>query len=320
MKKLFSFFLAAFLLFTMAVPAFADTAKPAGVDPGQKIPDFTVTTTDGETVTLSELLKDKDLVILNIFASWCKPCEKEFPEMEKVYQANKDKMEIVSLSKEPDDTMEIIRDYKASHELSFPMGLVDDQFNYLDVSSVPVSIFIDRNGNAGFIKVGAFLSMDEFEQKVNYFLAPDYDGKPLESEQAISLTLPLMAFMFATTVLTVIGRWLVFRKAGIPGWYSLIPILNTCKEYSMCWNVWMGVVESIVWFLPMVIAAFLPNVSSFVTTGLTACLWVLRIVESVKLSKSFGKGTAFGIFSGIFEGIGRIILGFSKAKYQGKPA
>ena len=121
MKKIISILLAVLLIAALGCSAYADSG--IGVEPGQAMPDFTVSLTDGTTATLSELLKEKDLVVLNIFASWCKPCENEFPEMEEVYQANSDRMVILSLSGEPNDTMEIIADYKESHNLSFPMGL-----------------------------------------------------------------------------------------------------------------------------------------------------------------------------------------------------
>jgi len=77
------------------------------------MPEFSVELTDGSQAVLSELLEENDLVVLNIFASWCGPCEIEFPEMEKVYQENKDRMVIVAVSGDPEDTMEMISDYKA---------------------------------------------------------------------------------------------------------------------------------------------------------------------------------------------------------------
>ena len=109
MKKLISILLAVLLIAAMSGTAFAETG--IGVEPGQAMPDFTVSLTDGTTATLSELLKDKDLVVLNIFASWCGPCEREFPEMETVYQANSDRMVILSVSGDPGDTLEMISDY-----------------------------------------------------------------------------------------------------------------------------------------------------------------------------------------------------------------
>ena len=81
MKRLISMLLAVMLTAILSSPVYADTV--AGLESGQAMPDFTVSLTDGSTATLSEVLEEKDLVVLNIFASWCGPCEIEFPEMEK---------------------------------------------------------------------------------------------------------------------------------------------------------------------------------------------------------------------------------------------
>ena len=138
--------LAVILIVTSGNAVYAEETG-IGVEAGQDMPDFTVTLTDGSSVTLSELLKEKDLVVFNIFASWCGPCEKEFPEIEKVYQEKKDQIEIISLSFEPKDTMEIISEYKESHGLSFPMGLMNSDLSFLQIKNVPTTIFIDKKGN-----------------------------------------------------------------------------------------------------------------------------------------------------------------------------
>ena len=234
MKKLISILLAVLLIAVLSCTAFAETG--IGVEPGQAMPDFTVSLTDGKTATLSELLKDKDLVVLNIFASWCGPCEREFPEMETVYQANSDRMVILSVSGDPDDTMEILSAYKDSHSLSFPMGLAGDALDFLTIPGFPTSIFIDRGGNVGFVKVGAFANQEDFEGKVNTFLSADYNGQPLASEVAHSITpylLGLLALSAFGGLFLIIGRWCLLRKAGKPGWHSLIPFLSTYKEYSI---------------------------------------------------------------------------------------
>ena len=53
---------------------------------GDTVENFSVTTTDGRTLTLDELLKEKDCVVVNVFTTWCGPCKAEFPEMEKAYE------------------------------------------------------------------------------------------------------------------------------------------------------------------------------------------------------------------------------------------
>ena len=177
MKKIISILLAVLLIAALGCSAYADSG--IGVEPGQAMPDFTVSLTDGTTATLSELLKEKDLVVLNIFASWCGPCEREFPGMESVYQANKDRVEIISVSGDPSDTMEVISEYKSSHGLSFPMGLAGDGLSFMKFPGFPTTVFIDRDGKVGCVKIGAFASEKDFEEKINVFLSPEYDGKPL---------------------------------------------------------------------------------------------------------------------------------------------
>ena len=315
MKKLIHIILlAAMLTAALAGTAYAD--EDIGVEPGQAMPDFTVSLTDGSTVTLSELLKNKDLVVLNIFASWCGPCEREFPEMENVYEENKDRMEIISVSAEPKDTMELISDYKSSHGLSFPMGLKGDSLSFLKVSSFPTTIFIDRNGNVGFIKVGAFVNRAEFEDKINVFLSQDYNGNPLASEKAVSLLPLLLGWFILRTLMVAVGRWGIFRKAGRKGWYSLIPFLSSYTEFDICWKGWLGILVALC--SSVALLSNLLGLPGFVYNIILAGEFLLILLESLKLATAFGKGTVMGVLMAIpvLREVCRLILGLGKARYQ----
>ena len=314
MKKLISVLLAVLLLAALCGIASADTG--IGVEPGQQMPDFTVSLTDGSTATLSELLKEKDLVVLNIFASFCKPCEREFPEMEEVYQANRDRMEIVSVSGYSVDTMDVIAAYKESHGLSFPMGLTGEGLSFLTATSYPTTIMIDRNGMVGLVKVGAFVDKAEFESKVNYFLSADYNGKPLKTEQAVNYMRYIEIAIPIAALVLVIGRWGLFRKAGKKGWHSLIPLLNAYDEYSMVWKGWIGILATLCF--PLGVRCNIVGLPAFIAPILYAAGFVLGIPESIKLAKAFGKSTFVGVLMAIpgINEISRLIPGVSKAKYQ----
>ena len=316
MKKTVCILLAVLLLTALCGTAFA-ASDNAPANPGDTMPDFTVSLTDGTTATLSELLKEKELVVLNVFATWCGPCEREFPDMEKTYQAYSDRIEILSVSGDSDDTMEMVADYKAGHGLTFPMGLAGDALDSLNVSSYPTTIFITQDGKVSFVKVGAFLTEGDFESKINTLLS-EYSGTPLPSEIAKSYFPQLLASASGLGLLVVIGRWRLFRKAGKPGWHSLIPILSTCQEFALGWKGWVGV-----------LAIFLPVGSGLITTlgshanwavlcsgALLLAAFVIRLMESVKLAKAFGKGTGLGILLTFFYAIGRFGLGLSRAQYQ----
>lgn len=326
MKKMICLLLAVLMIATVNIPARAASSN-IGLEPGQEVPDFTVSLTDGTTAALSELLEGKELVVLNIFATWCAPCELEFPGMEKVYQANSDRMVILSVSGDPGDTMEMVADYKEAHALTFPMGVAGDALNFINLSAYPTTIFITRGDTAGsgkvsFIKVGAFIDEGAFEEKVNTFLSADYDGAALPTEMAKSSLPKVLAMIVGAMVLLVIGRWRLFVSAGVPGWYSLIPILSTYKEYAISWVGSLGIVSILcqVGSGAVLLLSSHANWTILCSAGLMIMYLVIRLVESVKLSKAFGRGILIGILIGIFHSPGRFVLSLIKSEYCGPAA
>ncbi len=148
----------------------------------RQAPDFTLPLTDGSESKLSELLRDNEVVVLNIFASWCGPCEKEFPEMEAVYEKYKDKMEIVAVSGDLVlDNMDDMIKYKEEHGLTFQVGMKNESIDSLTVAGFPTTYIIDRNGNVAYGRAGAFLNGEEFEKIVTSLMGDDYKGKQIAS-------------------------------------------------------------------------------------------------------------------------------------------
>ena len=76
----------------------ADAKKKPEELLGTKFPDFTMKTVDGGTFTLSEALKEKQVVLINMFATWCGPCKMEFPEMIRSYEERKDYVDVFAFS------------------------------------------------------------------------------------------------------------------------------------------------------------------------------------------------------------------------------
>ena len=60
--------------------------------------DFTITDTDGKDYTLSELLKEKDAVVLNFWYINCGPCRQEFPYLQEAYEAYSDRIELLAMN------------------------------------------------------------------------------------------------------------------------------------------------------------------------------------------------------------------------------
>ena len=158
------------------------TAPDLSSSISQQAPDFALPLTDGSEAKLSELLKDNEVVVLNIFASWCGPCKKEFPYMESVYEKYKDKMEIVAVSGDLVlDEMEDMIKYKEEHGLTFQVGMKNESIDSLTVGGFPTTYIIDRNGNIAYARTGAFPDEEEFEKVVTSLMGDDYGGKQIAS-------------------------------------------------------------------------------------------------------------------------------------------
>lgn len=171
MKKLIIVLLV--LLLAMCVSAAAaDSADFLG----KPFPDFSVTDTDGNTFTLSEALKDHDAVLINFWATWCPPCENEFPFLQELWEKYSDRVAFIALSSEEDDTLEMIAAYRESHGITFPMGRDEglEQYAYLNVDSIPDTVIVDRFGNAVFFHNGTFMSTAEAERCLTGFLGKEY--------------------------------------------------------------------------------------------------------------------------------------------------
>lgn len=124
----------------------AESIDPAvGLAEGNRAPDFTVMTVDGEPVTLSDLRGD--IVLLNFWGTWCGPCRREMPEFQQAYQKlNEQGFEILAVSF--DDTFDAISNFRDEFGITFPLAL-DDTGEINDAYGIqirPSSFLLDEDG------------------------------------------------------------------------------------------------------------------------------------------------------------------------------
>ncbi len=140
---------------------------------GNVMHDFSITLSDGSTFTLSETLKEKDMVLLNFWATWCGPCKSEFPAMNNAYIEYKDKVEILAVSTTDDKAS--VASYKGTAGLTFPMA--NDSINLqskFNTAGIPYSVVIDRNGVISFAHTGAMTQKSDFTALFDKFIGNDY--------------------------------------------------------------------------------------------------------------------------------------------------
>jgi len=91
------------------------------VEIGQSAPDFTVTTMDGKTFTLSE---NRGMIIMIQFtASWCGVCRKEMPHIEnEIWQPLKEKS-FVLIGIDRDEPLDIVTAFERKMKITYPLAL-----------------------------------------------------------------------------------------------------------------------------------------------------------------------------------------------------
>lgn len=116
-------------------------------------PDFTVYDGDGNAVKLSDYFGKP--VVLNFWASWCPPCKSEMPHFEAAYKENTD-IQFLMVNMTSGDTRADAEKLIEDEGYTFPV-LFDtdgDAAMTYGASSLPVTFFIDKNGDMVTYAVG----------------------------------------------------------------------------------------------------------------------------------------------------------------------
>src|SRR5690625_7077187 len=127
-----------------------------GLDKGQKAPDFELSTLDGETVKLSDFRGQK--VLLNFWATWCPPCRKEMPDMEKLHNNTDVKILAVNLTG-TESGLDEVKSFIDKLKLTFTVPLDEESeiANQYEVVAYPTTYMIDSNGRIQYKSFGALI-------------------------------------------------------------------------------------------------------------------------------------------------------------------
>jgi peroxiredoxin len=122
-------------------------------------PDFTLKAKSGENMRLKEL--SGDVVLVNFWASWCGPCRKEMPLLQKLQDKYKD-MGFTVLGVNVEEQNDAAKNFIDEVGVSFPILLdeANDVSKLYDVNAMPTTVIIDRQGNKRYVHYG-FQSGDE---------------------------------------------------------------------------------------------------------------------------------------------------------------
>ena len=130
--------------------------------------DLTLKDMNGNAVHLADY--KGQVILLNVWATWCGPCELEIPELVETYAKYKDRG-VVVLGVSLDDTAEMLREYAPKKQMNYPLLLMQDDFDeaYGPILGVPVTFFIGRDGTISRKHFGP-VSKEQVEREIKALL------------------------------------------------------------------------------------------------------------------------------------------------------
>jgi peroxiredoxin len=116
------------------------------------------------------------IVLVNFWATWCKPCTTEMPAMQSCYDRLRDKGFVVLAVNELEDD-EKVRDHVKQYGHTFPVLMDRDNkvANQFGVYGLPVSVFVDEKGVVREYIKGGLLT----EQKIYDIVARIHGQDPV---------------------------------------------------------------------------------------------------------------------------------------------
>ena len=134
---------------------------------GDKAPAFSCKTIDGKEINTKDL-KGK-VIWVNFFATWCPPCRKELPVLQKdVYEKLKDNKDFVLVVLGREHTVDELKKFakEKGHKLPFAPDIERKIFSLYAKQSIPRNVIIDKEGKISHQSIG--FTEEEFKEIVHH--------------------------------------------------------------------------------------------------------------------------------------------------------
>ncbi|MFN3742959.1 MAG: TlpA family protein disulfide reductase [Anaerolineales bacterium] len=127
---------------------------------------------NGQSQVSFQELRGK-VVLVNFWASWCKPCEQEAAELQQVWEYYQPSGEVLFLGVDYVDTEPDARIYLKKFKITYPNGpdLGTRLAQRFRIKGVPETYILDREGVVRYVKIGPFRSGEEIRSVIDQILA-----------------------------------------------------------------------------------------------------------------------------------------------------
>jgi cytochrome c biogenesis protein CcmG/thiol:disulfide interchange protein DsbE len=158
------------LLIVVAMVLLRKQEGPVAV--GQKPPSFTLTTFNGQKIGPAQMAGK--VVLVNFWASWCKPCEQEAPDMEDAWRYYQPRGDVLFVGIAWTDTETSSLAYIKQFDITYPNGpdvgtAISQAYR---TTGVPETYIIDKSGKLASVKLSPFTSLAELQSAIDPLLSP----------------------------------------------------------------------------------------------------------------------------------------------------
>lgn len=139
---------------------------------GEPAPEFTLVTFAGATIGPDDMAGK--VVLVNFWASWCKPCEQEAEALQAAWEMYEDRGDVLFLGVDYVDTQNEALTYLERFDITYPNGpdLGTNIYHAFRARGVPETFVINKFGEVAFVKIGPFKSLDEITSAIDRLLEP----------------------------------------------------------------------------------------------------------------------------------------------------
>ncbi len=143
------------------------------VQPGDKLPPFSMPLFSGYELNGQSQVNITDLrgkvVMINFWASWCKPCEQEAADLRQAWDYYKGTGKVVFIGVDYVDTEPEARAYLQKFGITYANGpdLGTKVSQLFRIKGVPETYFLDTEGVLRHVQVGPFTSVDDIKSVID---------------------------------------------------------------------------------------------------------------------------------------------------------